>query len=91
LSPKGIEFKRAHLYDINPVGVGSMALASALSIASYLGAFGADAQAFSAVVALVTAFVAAPALAWATKGRYYIARSKHRMHREPGWRSVLRR
>ncbi len=24
LSPKGIEFKRAHLYDINPVGVGAM-------------------------------------------------------------------
>ena len=23
-SPKGIEFKRAHLYDINPVGVGAM-------------------------------------------------------------------
>ena len=74
LSPKGIEFKRAHLYDINPVGVGAMTLASALSVASYLGFFGANAQAFSAVVALVTAFVAAPALAWFTKGRYYIAR-----------------
>ena len=74
LSPKGIEFKRAHLYDINPVGVGSMALASALSVMAYLGLFGPDAKAFSAVVALVTAFVAAPALAWATKGRYYIAR-----------------
>ena len=74
LSPKGIEFKRAHLYDINPVGVGSMALASALSVAAYLGAFGADAKAFSALVALVTAFLAAPALAWVTRGRYYIAR-----------------
>jgi signal transduction histidine kinase/DNA-binding NarL/FixJ family response regulator len=78
LSPKGIEFKRAHLYDINPVGVGSMALASALSVAAYLGAFGADVKAFSAVVALVTAFVAAPALAWATGGRYYIARGSNR-------------
>jgi hypothetical protein len=29
LSPKGIEFKRAHLYDINPVGVGAMGMASA--------------------------------------------------------------
>ncbi|MES2581359.1 MAG: ATP-binding protein [Pseudomonadota bacterium] len=74
LSPKGIEFKRAHLYDINPVGVGSMALASALSVMAYLGLFGADAKAFSAVVALVTAFIAAPVLAWATKGRFYIAR-----------------
>ena len=41
LSPKDIEFKRAYLYDINPVGVGAMALASALSISAYLGVFGA--------------------------------------------------
>ncbi len=74
LSPKGIEFKRAHLYDINPVGVGAMALASALSIASYLGLFGSTAQAFSALVALVTALVTSPLLAWATKGRFYLAR-----------------
>ena len=40
LSPPGIEFKRAHLYDINPVGVGAMALASALSITAHLGVFG---------------------------------------------------
>ena len=74
LSPKGIEFKRAHLYDINPVGVGAMALASLFSIAAYLGLFGAMAQAFSALVALVTALVASPLLAWFTQGRYYIAR-----------------
>jgi signal transduction histidine kinase/DNA-binding NarL/FixJ family response regulator len=74
LSPKGIEFKRAYLYDINPVGVGSMALASALSISAHLGAFGASAQAFSALIAMGVAFVAAPLIAWATKGRYYIAR-----------------
>ncbi|MEN9437999.1 MAG: hypothetical protein RIR09_2654 [Pseudomonadota bacterium] len=61
LSPKGIEFKRAHLYDINPVGVGAMALASTLSVAAYLGLFGPDAKAFSAVVAMVTALVVAPA------------------------------
>jgi signal transduction histidine kinase/CheY-like chemotaxis protein/purine-cytosine permease-like protein len=75
LSPKGIEFKRAHLYDINPVGVGAMALASILSVAFYLGFFGVDAKAFSAVVAMVTALIASPALAWVTRGRYYIARS----------------
>jgi signal transduction histidine kinase len=75
LSPKGIEFKRAYLYDINPVGVGAMALASALSIAAHLGAFGALAQAFSAVIAMVTAFVTAPLIAWLTQGRYYLARA----------------
>ncbi len=75
LSPPGIEFKRAYLYDINPVGVGAMALASALSIPAHLGVFGATAQAFSAVIALSVAFVTSPLIAWATKGRYYIARN----------------
>ena len=35
LSPPGIEFKRAHLYDINPVGVGAMLLASVPSVAAH--------------------------------------------------------
>jgi len=74
LSPPGIEFKRAHLYDINPVGVGAMALASAVSISAHLGLFGPLAQAFSAVIAMGVAFVTAPLIAWATQGRYYIAR-----------------
>ncbi|MCJ0764473.1 hybrid sensor histidine kinase/response regulator [Variovorax terrae] len=75
LSPPGIEFKRAYLYDINPVGVGAMALASGLSVTAHLGLFGPTAQAFSALIALGAAFAAAPLLAWATKGRYYIARA----------------
>ena len=75
LSPPGIEFKRAHLYDINPVGVGAMALASILSVTAHLGVFGPMAQAFSALIALGTAFISAPLIAWATKGKYYIARS----------------
>nr|WP_232533085.1 MULTISPECIES: ATP-binding protein [Ramlibacter] len=74
LSPRGIEFKRAYLYDINPVGVGAMALASTASVAAFLGVFGPTAQAFSALIAMGVAFVAAPAIAWATGGRYYLAR-----------------
>ena len=74
LSPKGIEFKRAYLYDVNPVGVGAMALASVLSVAAHLGVFGPLAQAFSAVIAMLTALVASPLIAWATRGKYYIAR-----------------
>jgi signal transduction histidine kinase/CheY-like chemotaxis protein/purine-cytosine permease-like protein len=74
LSPPGIEFKRAYLYDINPVGVGAMALASALSVTAHLGLYGEMAQAFSALIAMTTAFVAAPLIAWATQGKYYIAR-----------------
>jgi len=74
LSPRGIEFRRAYLFDVNPVGVGAMGLASVLGVAAHLGAFGPLAQAFSALVSAVTAFVAAPLLAWATRGRYYLAR-----------------
>ncbi|WP_088284180.1 ATP-binding protein [Ideonella sp. A 288] len=74
-SPKGIEFKRAHLVDVNPVGVGAMGAASVLSMLAYLGVFGAMAQAFSAVIAMAVAFVTAPLIAWATKGRYYLART----------------
>ncbi len=74
LSPQGIEFKRAHLYDINPVGVGAMALASLLSILAYLGLFGSLAQAFSALIAMGTALIAAPLIAWITRGKYYLAR-----------------
>jgi len=74
LSPKGIEFKRAHLYDINPVGVGAMGIASLLSISAYLGLFGQEVKAFASFIALITAFTAAPLLAWATGGRYYLAR-----------------
>jgi len=80
LSPKGIEFKRAYLYDINPVGVGAMALASALSITAYLGFFGPLAQAFSALIALGTAFMTAPLIAWATHGKYYLARPHQNAH-----------
>jgi signal transduction histidine kinase/purine-cytosine permease-like protein/DNA-binding NarL/FixJ family response regulator len=74
LSPKGIEFRRAHLYDVNPVGVGAMGIASVLSVAAHLGAFGPMAQAWSAMIALVVAMVASPLIAWATGGRYYLAR-----------------
>ena len=74
LSPSRIEFKRAHLYDINPVGVGSMLLASALGIMSYLGFFGPYAKALAHFVTLISSMVLAPAIAWLTKGKFYIAR-----------------
>ncbi|WP_273490315.1 ATP-binding protein [Roseateles chitosanitabidus] len=93
LSPPGIEFKRAHLYDVNPVGVGAMALASVLSVAAHLGLMGALAQAWSAAIAMVTALVAAPLIAWATKGRYYLARPAEEIARCPAslGRDVLHR
>ncbi len=77
LSPKGIEFRRAYLYDINPVGVGAMLIASVLSISAFIGLFGAEAKAFSVFIALGSALIISPLIAWVTKGRYYIARKPH--------------
>jgi signal transduction histidine kinase/CheY-like chemotaxis protein/purine-cytosine permease-like protein len=74
LSPPGIEFKRAHLYDINPVGVGAMALSIVVSTAMSFDVFGATAHALAPFFGLLIAFVAAPVIAYATGGRYYLAR-----------------
>ena len=74
LSPRHIEFKRAHLYDINPVGLGGMLLAAALAIAAYVGALGETLRPFAPFIALSVALVASPALAWLTRGRFYLAR-----------------
>ncbi len=75
LSPRHIEFKRAHLYDINPVGVGSMLLASTVGIVAYLGAAGEEARALAHFITLLVCLVATPAIAKLTRGRYYVARS----------------
>lgn len=77
LSPKGIEFRRAYLFDINPVGVGAMFLASSVSIAAFLGVFGDTLSSFSSFIALGTALVTSPLIAWYTKGRYYVARKQY--------------
>jgi signal transduction histidine kinase len=74
LSPKGIEFKRAYLYDINPVGVGAMAISLIVSTLCFTGLAGPVVQAFSSLVGIATAFIAAPAIAVLTKGKYYLAR-----------------
>lgn len=73
--PEHVEFKRAHLYDINPVGVGAMLLASGIGIAAYMGAFGAVPKALAHFITLGVAAVVAPLIAWWTDGRYYLARS----------------
>jgi signal transduction histidine kinase/ActR/RegA family two-component response regulator len=74
LRPRHMEFKRAHLYDINPVGVGAMTIATVVSITAFYGLFGPTAKALSAFVALAVAVATAPIIAWLTDGKYYIAR-----------------
>ena len=74
LRPERIEFKRGHLYDINPVGVGSMIIASTLGILGQMELFGPTFKALSPFIALFTPFITAPLIAYLTKGRYYIVR-----------------
>jgi len=74
LSPPSIEFKRAHLFDFNPVGIGGMLGGVAVSLCAYAGAFGPAAQALSPFLAFGVAFAMAPLIAWATAGRFYLAR-----------------
>jgi purine-cytosine permease-like protein len=75
ISPSYIEFKRAHLYNFNPVGFGSMIIASVVSILAFFHVFGSLAQAFSPIIAIVLAFVLSPIIALATRGRFYLART----------------
>lgn len=74
LSPPGIEFKRAHLYDINPVGLGSLFIASAIGLVAYLGLWGETTKALAHFITLLATFILVPFLAFITKGKYYIAR-----------------
>jgi signal transduction histidine kinase/purine-cytosine permease-like protein len=74
LSPSYIEFKRAHLHNINPVGFGAMLAGSGVSIVCFAGVFGPLPRAYSSFIALGLAFVLSPVIAVATRGKYYIAR-----------------
>lgn len=74
LSPKHIEFKRAHLYDINPVGCGAMVIACITGIVCYTGLAGELSKAFTHFITLSAALICVPLIAWLTKGRYYLAR-----------------
>ena len=78
LRPPHMEFKRAHLYDVNPVGVGAMTIATMVSISAFYGLFGPTAKALSPFVALLVALAVAPLIAFATGGKYYIARKPKR-------------
>ncbi|KAB1072615.1 hybrid sensor histidine kinase/response regulator [Methylobacterium planeticum] len=78
LSPPGIEFKRAHLFAINPVGTGAMVLALAAGCLVHAGMLGPTIQPFGPLLALSVAFAAAPAIAWGTGGRWYLARQPKR-------------
>ncbi len=82
LSPKMIEFKRAHLYNFNPVGIGAMAISSVVSILAFVGTFGDYPQSYSSLIALILALFFMPLLAFLTKGKYYIAHKSEQRFKE---------
>ncbi|WP_105437895.1 ATP-binding protein [Neorhizobium sp. T25_13] len=83
LSPEGIEFKRAHLYDINPVGLGAMFGSAAIALAAHFGLFGPLMASLATYLTLV-AFLISPALAFATRGKFYLARKPRQSWRHVG-------
>ena len=76
LSPRIIEFKRAYLPDLNPVGILSTFFASLISILAYCGLFGDVIKAFSGFVAVILALILTPLIAYVTHGKYYLARNR---------------
>ncbi|TEW56821.1 response regulator [Psychromonas sp. RZ22] len=72
ISPKHIEFKRSHLYDINPVGVGSMLIASVAGFAGHMGVFGETGEALASFIACFLPFITVPFIGCLTKGKYYL-------------------
>ncbi|WP_333631868.1 ATP-binding protein [Agrobacterium cavarae] len=82
LAPPGIEFKRAHLYDINPVGVGAMALSATIALSAHFGLFGTLAASLAPYITLIVAFIASPLIAWGTKGKFYLARKPRQKWKE---------
>ncbi|ARU06578.1 hybrid sensor histidine kinase/response regulator [Comamonas serinivorans] len=73
-SPRGIEFRRAYLYDLNPVGLVAMGVSAVVAGVAYTGAFGAWPAAYAPFIALGLALLLTPLLAWLTRGRWYLAR-----------------
>lgn len=74
VSPPFIEFRRAYLHDLNPVGCGAMALGGVLGGLCFAGAFGTVAEAFAAPIAFAVAVGTAVAIGVGSKGRFYLAR-----------------
>ncbi len=82
LSPKMVEFKRAYLPDLNPVGTIATSCASLIAILAYLNVFGEYAQAFSAFIALGLAFIMAPIIATFCNTKHYLARPRRYKHEQ---------
>jgi len=71
LSPRNFLYKRAHTNKFNPVGVGALLIALVVALPMAFGLFGELGKTLAPFVSGVLAFVAAPVIAAATRGRFY--------------------
>jgi signal transduction histidine kinase/DNA-binding response OmpR family regulator/purine-cytosine permease-like protein len=76
ISPKHIEFKRSHLHDINPVGVGSMIIATFAGFTAHFGWYGETVQALASFLAFALPFFTVPLIGYITKGKFYLVQSE---------------
>ncbi|GLR71655.1 ATP-binding protein [Agaribacter marinus] len=83
ISPKHIEFKRSHLYDINPVGVCSMFIATFVGFTGHLGWYGETVQALASFIACGLPFITVPLIGYLTKGKYYLVDNKITVYTAP--------
>ncbi len=74
ISPQRIEFIRAHLFAINPVGVGSMGIAVIVGLFCYMGFWGEYLSSFAHFVTLLVALIGSPILTLLTRSKFFIAR-----------------
>jgi signal transduction histidine kinase/CheY-like chemotaxis protein len=76
ISPPHIDFKRSRLYDINPVGVGSMLIATFCGFTAHFGWYGETAKALGSFIACGLPFITVPLIGYLTKGRYYLVNNQ---------------
>ncbi|WP_111977763.1 hybrid sensor histidine kinase/response regulator [Algibacillus agarilyticus] len=76
ISPKHIEFKRSHLYDINPVGVGSMLIASFFGFTGHFGWYGETVEALASYIAFALPFITVPIIGYITQGQFYLVKKE---------------
>ena len=74
ISPKHIEFRRSQLHDINPVGVGSMCIATFVGFTAHFNWYGETARALASFMACGLPFITVPLIGYLTKGRYYLVK-----------------
>ncbi|MGL4380562.1 MAG: hybrid sensor histidine kinase/response regulator [Vibrio sp.] len=72
LSPAHIEFKRSKLYDLNPVGLGSMLIASLFGLSAHFGLYNEMLKALASYLAFAIPLLTAPLIALATRSQYYL-------------------